>query len=115
MTPKLGPNAKPTLALLLRSLRGLPTRLREVGRCLPDHEFDATTRSMRGWATSAGINPANFTRLAQAMGYTGWEAQRRHDRDAANRGSGPVPAPCPPALPSNRVRPGHDRGRSDGG
>lgn len=64
------------LTLLLRALPGLPTRLREVGQFLADHEFDATTRSMRGLATEAGINPASFTRLAQALGYTGWDALR---------------------------------------
>lgn len=54
----------------------LPPRLRQVGRFLSGHEFDAATRSMRGLAAAAGVNPASFTRLAQALGYRGWDELR---------------------------------------
>jgi DNA-binding MurR/RpiR family transcriptional regulator len=66
----------PPLDLLRRALPTLPPRLREVGQFLADHEFDAATRSMRGLALAAGANPATFTRLAQALGYTGWDNLR---------------------------------------
>lgn len=62
---------------LLRWLPDLPVRLREAGRYIAEHEFDATTRSMRDLAGAAGLQPATFTRLAQAIGHTGWEAFRR--------------------------------------
>jgi DNA-binding MurR/RpiR family transcriptional regulator len=62
--------------LLRRALPDLPPRLREVGRFLGEHEFDAATRSMRGLATAAGVNPASFTRLARALGYAGWDQLR---------------------------------------
>ena len=64
------------LDLLRRALPDLPPRLREVGQFLHRHAFEASTRSMRGLAASAGINPASFTRLAQALGYGGWDDLR---------------------------------------
>jgi DNA-binding MurR/RpiR family transcriptional regulator len=64
------------LDLLRRALPGLPPRLREVGQFLNAHAFDASTRSMRGLAAAAGVNPATFTRLAQALGYAGWDELR---------------------------------------
>ncbi len=66
----------PPLDLLRRALPGLPPRLREVGQFLNLHEFEASTRSMRGLAAAAGVNPATFTRLAQALGYGGWDELR---------------------------------------
>lgn len=66
----------PPLDALRRILPDLPPRLREVGQFLADHEFDAATRSMRGLALAAGANPATFTRLAQALGYSGWDELR---------------------------------------
>ncbi len=64
------------LDLLRQAMPDLPPRLREVGRFLSGHEFDAATRSMRGLAAAAGVNPASFTRLAQALGYRGWDELR---------------------------------------
>jgi DNA-binding MurR/RpiR family transcriptional regulator len=61
---------------LRRSLPDLPERLREAGRFIADHEFDATTRSMRDLAATAGMQPATFTRLAQAIGHNGWDEFR---------------------------------------
>jgi DNA-binding MurR/RpiR family transcriptional regulator len=58
------------------ALPSLPARLREVGQFVVANEFDATTRSMRELAAVAGHDPAAFTRLAQALGYTGWDALR---------------------------------------
>ncbi len=68
--------APPPLDLLRQAMPDLPPRLREVGRFLSGHEFDAATRSMRGLAAAAGVNPASFTRLAQALGYRGWDELR---------------------------------------
>jgi DNA-binding MurR/RpiR family transcriptional regulator len=64
------------LDLLRRALPGLPPRLREAGQFLDRHAFDASTRSMRDLAAAAGVNPASFTRLAQTLGYTGWDELR---------------------------------------
>jgi DNA-binding MurR/RpiR family transcriptional regulator len=54
----------------------LPLRLREVGRFVAANDYDATTRSMRDLATVAGADPAAFTRLAKALGYSGWDELR---------------------------------------
>jgi DNA-binding MurR/RpiR family transcriptional regulator len=62
--------------LLRRALPDLPPRLQEAGRFLATHDFDAVTRSMRDLAAAAGTHPATFTRLAQALGYPGWDALR---------------------------------------
>ncbi|MBO1073791.1 MurR/RpiR family transcriptional regulator [Roseomonas marmotae] len=64
------------LDLLRRALPDLPPRLQEVARYIARHDFDAATRSMRELAAAAGAQPASFTRLAQALGYAGWDALR---------------------------------------
>ena len=76
MTASPIPLPSQPLELLRRALPDLPPRLREVGRFLSGNEFDAATRSMRGLAAAAGVNPASFTRLAQALGYSGWDELR---------------------------------------
>jgi DNA-binding MurR/RpiR family transcriptional regulator len=61
---------------LRTALPSLPMRLREVGRFVAANDYDATTRSMRDLAATAGADPASFTRLAKALGYPGWDALR---------------------------------------
>ncbi|WP_419900350.1 MurR/RpiR family transcriptional regulator [Roseomonas sp. USHLN139] len=70
------PDAETPIEALRRALPGLPPRLQAAGRFLARHDFDAVTRSMRDLAAAAGTHPATFTRLAQALGYAGWEALR---------------------------------------
>ncbi|MBI0434413.1 MurR/RpiR family transcriptional regulator [Roseomonas sp. KE0001] len=76
--------------LLRQALPGLPPRLQAAGRYVAQHDFDAATRSMRDLAAAAGAPPATFTRLAQALGYTGWEALREALIEA-RRGAGGAP------------------------
>lgn len=95
------PVASAPLDLLRRALPTLPPRLREVGRFLNQHPFDAATRSMRGLAAAAGVNPASFTRLAQALGYTGWDELR----DALIEARRPAPtAPFSGRVPGARAK-----------
>src|SRR5215831_18331339 len=61
---------------LCSALPSLPMRLQEVGRFVAANDFDATTRSMRDLASVAGVDPASFTRLAKALGYSGWDELR---------------------------------------
>src|SRR5471032_2534621 len=68
-------NASP-LNELCSALPSLPMRLQEVGRFVAANDYDATTRSMRDLAASAGADPASFTRLAKALGYAGWDGLR---------------------------------------
>jgi DNA-binding MurR/RpiR family transcriptional regulator len=64
------------LSELYSALPSLPMRLQEVGRFVAANDYDATTRSMRDLAADAGADPAAFTRLAKAIGYSGWEELR---------------------------------------
>src|SRR5882762_3977592 len=69
--------AKPSpLNELCSALPSLPMRLQEVGRFVAANDYDATTRSMRELAAVTGADPASFTRLAQALGYSGWDELR---------------------------------------
>src|SRR5881227_2972243 len=61
---------------LCSALPSLPMRLQEVGRFVAANDYDATTRSMRDLAAEAGADPAAFTRLAKALGYSGWDQLR---------------------------------------
>jgi len=70
-------NARPSpLTELCSALPRLPSRLQQVGRFVAANDYDATTRSMRELATVAGADPAAFTRLAKAIGYSGWDELR---------------------------------------
>ncbi|MGY8634925.1 MurR/RpiR family transcriptional regulator [Bradyrhizobium sp. 14AA] len=64
------------LSELRIALPSLPMRLQEVGRFVAANDYDATTRSMRDLAAEAGADPTAFTRLAKAIGYSGWEELR---------------------------------------
>src|SRR3954454_11116993 len=69
--------SKPSpLSELCSALPSLPTRLQQVGRFVAANDYDATTRSMRELAAVAGADPAAFTRLAKAIGYSGWDELR---------------------------------------
>jgi DNA-binding MurR/RpiR family transcriptional regulator len=61
---------------LCSALPSLPMRLQQVGRFVAANDYDATTRSMRELASVAGADPASFTRLAKAIGYSGWDELR---------------------------------------
>src|SRR5450631_3324062 len=75
---------------LCSALPSLPTRLQQVGRFVAANDYDATTRSMRDLAAAAGADPASFTRLAKALGYSGWDGLRAALTEARR------PAPCQP-------------------
>src|ERR1700752_308309 len=70
------PSRASPLSELRNALPSLPMRLREVGRFVAANDYDATTRSMRELASVAGADPASFTRLAKAIGYSGWDEFR---------------------------------------
>jgi DNA-binding MurR/RpiR family transcriptional regulator len=70
------PSKSSPLTELCSALPSLPMRLQEVGRFVAANDYDATTRSMRELASVAGADPASFTRLAKAIGYSGWDELR---------------------------------------
>jgi DNA-binding MurR/RpiR family transcriptional regulator len=84
------------LQRLRLALPDLPARLQEAGRFIARNDFDATTRSMRDLAAVAGLHPAYFTRLAQALGHSGWDDFRNALIEARR--------PAPAAPFSARVR-----------
>src|ERR1700752_754078 len=70
-------SARPSpLHELCSAIPSLPMRLQEVGRFVAANDYDATTRTMRELASVAGADPASFTRLAKAIGYSGWDELR---------------------------------------
>jgi DNA-binding MurR/RpiR family transcriptional regulator len=81
---------------LCTALPSLPLRLREVGRFVAANDYDATTRSMRDLAAAAGADPASFTRLAKALGYSGWDGLRAALTEARR--------PAPPSPFSGRAK-----------
>jgi DNA-binding MurR/RpiR family transcriptional regulator len=74
---------------LCSALPSLPARLQQVGRFVAANDYDATTRSMRDLATVAGADPAAFTRLAKAIGYSGWDELRAALTEARRPESSP--------------------------
>src|SRR3989440_12822611 len=85
-------SARPSpLSELCSALPSLPSRLQQVGRFVAANDYDATTRSMRELAVVAGADPAAFTRLAKAIGYSGWDELRAALTEARRPGeSSPV-------------------------
>ncbi|CAN7589112.1 MurR/RpiR family transcriptional regulator [Bradyrhizobium sp. LjRoot220] len=81
---------------LCSALPSLPARLQQVGRFVAANDYDATTRSMRDLAAEAGADPAAFTRLAKALGYSGWDGLRAALTEARR--------PAPPSPFSGRTK-----------
>lgn len=68
-----------TLATLFDSL---PAQLQKAARWIEAHPDDAALLSMREQAGRAGVQPATMTRLAQALGYDGYDTVRALHADA---------------------------------
>jgi DNA-binding MurR/RpiR family transcriptional regulator len=94
---QLRPKSSP-LNDLCSALPSLPMRLQQVGRFVAANDYDATTRSMRDLAAEAGADPAAFTRLAKALGYSGWDELRAALTEARR--------PAQPSPFSGRARTG---------
>src|SRR3954452_3037963 len=67
-----------------------------AGHHIADRPYEAATRSMRALAAEAGASPATFTRLAQALGFPGWDALRAAAIEEHRR-----PAPYSSRAPSD--------------
>jgi len=83
----------------------LPTKLAAAAHYVAAHPFDAASMPMRALARQTGAQPSTFTRLARALGYSGWEALRdelvenaRGDLEAARQ----APFSSRPLLPSGQ-------------
>jgi DNA-binding MurR/RpiR family transcriptional regulator len=61
---------------LVRDFDSLPPQLRSAARWMLDHPDDVALLSMRGQAERAGVSPVTMTRLAQRLGFDGYDAVR---------------------------------------
>ncbi len=66
----------PLRADILAQYDALPRRLQAAARWALDHPQDVALLSMREQARRAGVVPVTMTRLAQRLGYSGYEAIR---------------------------------------
>ncbi len=60
----------------------LPAQLQKAARWIEAHPHDVALLSMREQAGRAGVQPATMTRLAQALGYDGYDTVRALHADA---------------------------------
>src|SRR5690348_1496914 len=66
----------PIAERLLAVFDDLPAQHQVAARWLMDHPDDAALLSMREQAKRAGVPPATMTRLAQRLGYDGFDGLR---------------------------------------
>lgn len=62
---------------LSSAYEAMPPRLRMAARWVLDHPLDVALLSMRDQARQAGIQPATLTRLAQRLGFAGFEPMQK--------------------------------------
>lgn len=74
---------------ILAQYDALPRQLQAAARWALDHPQDIALLSMREQARRAGVVPVTMTRLAQRLGYVGYEAIRALYAEKMRRG-GPV-------------------------
>ena len=63
----------------------LSERLRQAADYVVAHEMDIATYSLRSVSSKAGLAPATFTRLSQALGFSSYEEMRNMCRAAVGR------------------------------
>lgn len=73
---------------ILAIFEELPPRFRSAARWVLDHPEDVALLSMREQAKRVGVPPATMTRLAQRLGYPGYEALRAVSSSALRQRSG---------------------------
>lgn len=63
----------------------LSEKLQIAAKYVADNPVDVATRSLRSVATTSGVSPATFSRLARALGYDDYEQLREDGRAAVER------------------------------
>jgi DNA-binding MurR/RpiR family transcriptional regulator len=71
---------------LLEAYDAMPRRLRAAAQWVLDNPRDVALLSMREQARRAGVTPASMTRLAQRMGFEGYEGLRDLYAERLRRG-----------------------------
>lgn len=72
-------------------LSSLSPRIRAAARYLLDNPNEIAVRSMRQIALAADVRPNTLVRLAQALGFEGYEELRDPFREAMRRGNDTIP------------------------
>lgn len=68
-----------------KSYAGLSDKLQLAADYVAENPIDVATRSLRAVASTSGVSPATFSRLARALGYTDYEEMREDGRAAMGR------------------------------
>jgi hypothetical protein len=71
---------------LLEAYEAMPRQLRAAAQWVLDNPRDVALLSMREQAKRAGVTPASMTRLAQRMGFDGYEGLRALYAERLRRG-----------------------------
>jgi DNA-binding MurR/RpiR family transcriptional regulator len=79
------------MARLQAALATLSPRMRVAARYLLDHPNEIAVSSMRQLAQAADVPPNTMVRLAQALGFDGYDGFRGPFREAMRRGSESIP------------------------
>lgn len=64
---------------------GLSDKLQVAAKFVAENPVDVATRSLRSVASTTGVSPATFSRLARALGYSDYEELREDGREAVER------------------------------
>ncbi len=68
-----------------KSYAGLSDKLQLAADYVAKNPVDMATRSLRSVASTSGVSPATFSRLARALGYEDYEQMREDGRAAMGR------------------------------
>lgn len=68
-----------------QSYSGLSDKLQVAADFVAENPIDVATRSLRSVASTSGVSPATFSRLARALGYKDYEQLREDGRAAVGR------------------------------
>lgn len=63
----------------------LSGKLQVAAKYVVENPVDLATRSLRSIASTSGVSPATFSRLARALGYSDYEQMREDGREAVER------------------------------
>lgn len=72
------------------SYAGLSDKLQVAAKYVAENPVDIATRSLRAVASTSGVSPATFSRLARALGYNDYEQMREDGRAAVVRKISPL-------------------------
>lgn len=74
-------SAAEIVAALTEGFDGFSAQIQRAARFVVEHQREIGVQSMRALAAKAEVHPNTLVRLAQALGFDGWEAMRERFRD----------------------------------